>query len=87
MPIDNEILGVASGVISSIVSTSIAWGVMRQKIEHLEKTIDSKVDIEVFRATMKPIHDDLHEMRGDLKELLKTIQRHDSISFHHNSEE
>ena len=77
MPLDPEVLGVISGVASSLISTSIGYGVMKQKIVHLEKAMENKVDLSVFQATLKPIHDDLHEMKTDLKELLKVVQRHD----------
>jgi ABC-type lipoprotein release transport system permease subunit len=63
------------GVGSSVMCTAISWGVMKNKIQQVEKDIEQTVRHDVFDATIKPLQEDIHEMRKDLKQLLKEIQK------------
>lgn len=78
MQVDTELIGVLSGIISSVIGTSVGYGIMKHKVDRLEKDMLAAerkyVSNELFSATIQPLKEDLHEMKQDLKEVLKTIQ-------------
>lgn len=77
MELTPELLGVLSGIFSSVMASGISHGSIKAKVSRLEKDIENKVDRDFFDATVKPMHSDLHEMKNDLKELLRVVQRTD----------
>lgn len=79
MASESDLFGILSGVASGLLSSGAIYGTMKTKITQLEEIVKNKVDISLFQAVMEPIRNDIHEMKDDLKDLLKTIQRHDSL--------
>lgn len=78
MQIDAELAAVI-GVVSSVVSYGIGYGVMKEKVRQLEEKVKQAEDRVVakatFDATLPPIQDSLREVHGDIKKILIMLTR------------
>lgn len=75
MALDNEILAVGAGIISSIISSAISYGHMKQKVEDLEKAQTNYVNKETFQMVV----DSLKENIGDIKTYVKELLRRSEV--------
>jgi hypothetical protein len=65
-----EIMGIISGVASSVVTAAVGYGILSNKVDRLEKDMEKLVSLELFQATISPLKDDITEIKAGLKELL-----------------
>ena len=81
-----DLVSVVSGFASSALTTGVAWGVMKNKIDRLEKDMEkaekSYVPIDLFHATIDPIRKDLHEMQRDIKKILVAVNSNNAHNVH-----
>lgn len=84
MQIDSDAASCAIAVFSSIVSSAVGYGIMRAKLDRVEKDIEHFearfVSREVFAAIVDGIRTDLLSLRGDIKQLLELIKSNRGIS-------
>lgn len=80
--LDADLTSIFAGVASSIFTTGIFYGVMKTKVERLERDVERNlreqktyVPIDLFHATINPIRQDLHEMQRDIKKILTAVQK------------
>lgn len=75
MQIDTEFIGAVSGIVSSIITSAIGYGILKAKVERLEHDLDEAskkfVSNDLFQATILHLKEDLHEIKNDVRELLK----------------
>jgi len=79
MQIDGD-LAAAIGIVSSIVSSSIGYGVMKEKLRRTEKDIDAirsdnkdYVTHNHFDAVLGPLRRTLELVQKDVKEILRAV--------------
>lgn len=70
----SSMIGVIAGILSSIISCAVGYGMMKSRVDRLENDISKCVSLDLFNATVGALREDLHEMKQDLRELLKTVQ-------------
>lgn len=79
MQIDTELIGVLSGIVSSILTSAVGFGVVKHKVERLEKDMEEAnkkyVSNELFNATIQPLKEDIRDIKNDLHALLKLATR------------
>lgn len=79
MQLDAE-LAAAIGVTSSIVSTGVGYGIMKEKLRRLEKDFEelkqeqkSYVTLPHFDAVITPLNRTLDTVQRDVKEILRAV--------------
>lgn len=88
MQIDGEaaaVIGVGSSIISSVLTTAIGHGIMKEKVRRLESDlVDAKeeaknyVTMTHFDAVIEPMKDLLHMLQKDVKEILRAVSTRQS---------
>jgi len=78
MELSAELIGAATGAISAILTTAMGYGMIKVKVERLEKDQDRSVDVAVFDAHIKNITEQVALLRESIRELVAVIQRHDN---------
>ncbi len=80
MQIDTTTLGTVVAVLVSVIASAVTYGTMQAKIDRIERDItlheNRFVPFELFDAIVKPIKDDIHEMRRDLKQFLAAVNKY-----------
>lgn len=83
MHINPELANLIVALVTSLVASSVSYGVIRTKVSRLEKDLDNFerrfVSQEVFHAVMDTLKEDLHELKGSMKELLSLVHNRDRI--------
>lgn len=78
MQIDAE-FAAAIGVASSIISSGIGYGVLKEKVRRLERDLEKSeeryVTIAHFNAVVQPIREALDTLQKDVKEILSLVAR------------
>lgn len=79
MQIDSELTSTVVAVATSLIESGACYGIIRTKIERLDRDMSSFekrfVSHEVFKAVIDSIKDDLHEMRSDIKQVLNLTRK------------
>lgn len=82
MQLDTESLTTITAFVTSILATGASHGLMRAKIDRLERDVSTNdanfVSKELLAAKIEPIENDLHEIKKDVKRLLVIISRGDT---------
>ena len=77
------LIGTIAGVVSSILTTGIGFGIIKAKVERLEKDMDRAmenfVSLDLFNATVEPFRKDIHEIQRDIKKILAAVSGHNKI--------
>lgn len=84
MQIDSELLATITAVGSSIITSSIGYGVLRQKVSRLEVDVEKHIEDDkvehkefvskaLFDAVFLQVKDDLNELKVSMKEILTLI--------------
>jgi hypothetical protein len=85
----NSIISAAGTLVSIVVvllGTAVGWGTLKTRIsalelktlqleEKMEKINDSKVDKEDYKDAIQFIRQDSHEIKQDIKEILKRMSK------------
>lgn len=82
-------LAAAVGVISSVFSAGIAWGITRTQIEGLKEAMEEEVarrerlesrmvTMDHFKAVVEPIQQDIRDLGRDIKKILAIVSRGES---------
>jgi hypothetical protein len=78
MQIDAESAAIL-GIISSIISTGVGYGMMKEKVARLERDIESDKDNIVtyrhFDGIIGPIQKSIIDMQNDIKKILIILTR------------
>jgi len=78
MQVDRESLSAIYGIASGIVTSVLGIGVMRAKVERAEKQLEvieeRFVRHELFEAVLRPVEEDIREIKADLKEVLRNLK-------------
>ena len=78
MQVDRESLSAIYGIASGIVTSVLGIGVMKAKVERAEKQLEvieeRFVRHELFEAVLRPVEEDIREIKADLKEVLRNLK-------------
>lgn len=79
MQLSAEAVAALIGIIGSFLHTGVLYGIMKTKVERLEREIEKSerkfVTVDLFDATINPLRQDIHEMQRDVKKILVAVQR------------
>lgn len=79
-------ISTAIAVATSLITIGVCYGMTKSKLENLKEKVDSVenrledndkrfVTIEHFKDTIRPIRDQMSEMRGDIKSILMIVSK------------
>lgn len=76
---NDAIVATVISVASSLVFISIAWGIMKSKVDRLEKDNDENekryVTLEQWKASIRPLRDEVAQMRNDIRTILAIVTK------------
>ena len=80
MQLEAEIVAIGSGILSALFTTGISYGILKSKVDQLEKSVDkveegqkNLVSMDYFNLFVTPLREELKDMKNDIKTILKRI--------------
>ena len=84
MQIDSSFIDAGIAVTTSLASSAIAYGILKTKVERLERDIqgheENFISRELFNEIVTQLRADFHEMRSDVKQVLHLMSKHTKLS-------